>query len=90
MKATGHVLIREATEDTVLTIPKVGEEGSTTVPIPKGTQVRMRAPFSSGPDPFVGKQVTVDMVGVRECSVLTSRRTSRSQKFIGRIQSPLL
>ncbi|KAJ7666226.1 cytochrome P450 [Mycena polygramma] len=40
MFPAGHVLIREATEDTVLNVPNpVGEEGSTTVPIPKGTQV---------------------------------------------------
>ncbi|KAJ7158345.1 cytochrome P450 [Mycena crocata] len=40
MFPAGHVLIREATEDTVLTIPHpVGEEGSKTIPIPKGTQV---------------------------------------------------
>ncbi|KAJ7468034.1 cytochrome P450 [Mycena latifolia] len=40
MFPAGHVLIREATEDTVLTVPNpVGEEGSTTIPIPKGTQV---------------------------------------------------
>ncbi|KAJ7753634.1 cytochrome P450 [Mycena maculata] len=40
MFPAGHVLIREATEDTVLNIPNpVGEEGSKTVPIPKGTQI---------------------------------------------------
>jgi hypothetical protein len=38
--AAGHVLIREATEDTVLSIPNpVGEEGNKTIPIPKGTEV---------------------------------------------------
>ncbi|KAJ7485307.1 cytochrome P450 [Mycena latifolia] len=40
MFPTGHALVREATEATVLTIPNpVGEEGSTTIPIPKGTQI---------------------------------------------------
>ncbi|KAJ7927567.1 cytochrome P450 [Mycena leptocephala] len=40
MFPAGHILIREATEDTVLTVPNpVGEEGSKTIPIPKGTQV---------------------------------------------------
>ncbi|KAJ7719189.1 cytochrome P450 [Mycena maculata] len=40
MFPAGHALIREAIEDTVLTIPNpVGEEGSKTIPIPKGTQV---------------------------------------------------
>jgi hypothetical protein len=40
LEAAGHILIREATEDTVLTVPNpVGEEGSKTIPIPKGTQV---------------------------------------------------
>ncbi|KAJ7512693.1 cytochrome P450 [Mycena galericulata] len=40
MFPAAHVLIREATEDTVLNIPNpVGEEGSRPVPIPKGTQV---------------------------------------------------
>jgi hypothetical protein len=40
--AAGHVLIREALEDTIVTVPNpVGEEGSQTVPIPKGTQVRL-------------------------------------------------
>ncbi|KAJ7927562.1 cytochrome P450 [Mycena leptocephala] len=40
MFPAGHVLIREATEDTVLTIPNpVGEEGSKTIPIPKGTEI---------------------------------------------------
>jgi hypothetical protein len=39
-KAAGHVMIREATEDTVLTVPNpAGEEGSKTIPIPKGTQI---------------------------------------------------
>ncbi|KAJ7359262.1 cytochrome P450 [Mycena albidolilacea] len=40
MFPAGHVLIREALEDTIVTVPNpVGEEGSHTVPIPKGTQV---------------------------------------------------
>jgi len=39
--AAGHIMIREAYEDTVLHIPKPhGQEGVTTVPIPKGLQVR--------------------------------------------------
>ncbi|KAJ7185586.1 cytochrome P450 [Mycena filopes] len=40
MFPAGHVLIREATEDTVLNVPNpVGEEGTQTIPIPKGTRV---------------------------------------------------
>ncbi|KAJ7485344.1 cytochrome P450 [Mycena latifolia] len=40
MFPAGHVLIREAFEDTILTVPNpVGEEGSKTIPIPKGTQI---------------------------------------------------
>ncbi|KAF7360369.1 hypothetical protein MVEN_00766600 [Mycena venus] len=40
MIPAGHVLIRQATEDTVLTVPNpVGEDGSKTVPIPKGTEI---------------------------------------------------
>ncbi|KAJ7662974.1 cytochrome P450, partial [Mycena rosella] len=40
MFPAGHVLIREATEDTILTVPNpVGQEGSKTIPIPKGTQI---------------------------------------------------
>ncbi|PPQ91914.1 hypothetical protein CVT25_001285 [Psilocybe cyanescens] len=36
----GHLMIRQAYEDTVLKIPNpVGEEGITTVPVPKGTNV---------------------------------------------------
>ncbi len=38
--ASGYIMIREAMEDTSLQIPKpLGEEGVTTVPVPKGTQV---------------------------------------------------
>jgi hypothetical protein len=38
--ATAHVMIREATEDTVLTIPNPpGEEGSYSLPVEKGAQV---------------------------------------------------
>ncbi|KAJ7100252.1 cytochrome P450, partial [Mycena belliarum] len=40
MFPAGHILIREATEDSVLEVPNpVGEEGSTAIPVPKGTQV---------------------------------------------------
>ncbi|KAF7360370.1 hypothetical protein MVEN_00766700 [Mycena venus] len=40
MVPAGHVLIRQAMEDTVLNVPNpVGEEGSKMVPIPKGTEV---------------------------------------------------
>ncbi|KAF8649606.1 hypothetical protein AX16_005697 [Volvariella volvacea WC 439] len=40
MFPAGHVLIREATEDTILNIPKPpGQEGSTSLPIAKGAQV---------------------------------------------------
>jgi len=36
----GHLLIREAAEDTVLEIPKPhGQSGTTTIPVPKGVQV---------------------------------------------------
>ena len=38
--ASGHILIREAAEDTVLEIPKPhGQVGTTTIPVPKGVQV---------------------------------------------------
>ena len=38
--APGHLLIREAAEDTVLEIPKPhGQVGTTTIPVPKGVQV---------------------------------------------------
>ena len=38
--AAGHLLIREAAEDTVLEIPKPhGQVGTITIPIPKGLQV---------------------------------------------------
>jgi hypothetical protein len=41
VKAAAHALIREAMEDTVLTVPNpLGEEGSQTIHIPKGTEVR--------------------------------------------------
>jgi hypothetical protein len=65
--AAGHVLIREATEDTVLTIPNpVGEEGSKTIPIPKGTEVHfLRRPFSPALTFLCLQQIMVDMVGVR-------------------------
>ncbi|KAJ7485346.1 cytochrome P450 [Mycena latifolia] len=40
MFPAAHAHIREAVKDTVLTIPNpVGEEGTTTIPIPKGMQV---------------------------------------------------
>ncbi|KAF4564657.1 alcohol dehydrogenase [Pleurotus pulmonarius] len=39
-KAAGHLMIREACEDTTLSVPNpVGQEGSETIPVPKGTQV---------------------------------------------------
>ncbi|KAJ7634807.1 cytochrome P450 [Roridomyces roridus] len=42
MFPAGYGLAREAVEDTVLTIPNpVGEEGSKTIPIPKGTEVML-------------------------------------------------
>ena len=38
--ASAHILIREATEDTVLEIPKPhGQVGTVTIPIPRGLQV---------------------------------------------------
>jgi len=40
MFPSGHLLIREAAEDTVLEIPKPhGQVGTTTIPVPKGVQV---------------------------------------------------
>lgn len=40
IKASGHVLIREAREDAILTIPNPeGEEGNGSIPVAKGTQV---------------------------------------------------
>ncbi|KAF8966623.1 cytochrome P450 [Flammula alnicola] len=40
MFPSGHILIREAFEDTMLQIPNPpGEEGTTTIPVPKGVQV---------------------------------------------------
>ncbi|GLB42782.1 putative cytochrome P450 [Lyophyllum shimeji] len=40
MFPAGHILIREATEDTVLQIPNPpGQEGTTPFPVPKGVQV---------------------------------------------------
>lgn len=38
--APGYFMVREAVEDTVLRVPSsVGDEGVTTVPVPKGTVV---------------------------------------------------
>ncbi|KAH8829037.1 cytochrome P450, partial [Flagelloscypha sp. PMI_526] len=38
----GHIMIREAYEDTILTVPKpIGEEGTYTVPIQKGTRINV-------------------------------------------------
>ncbi|KAG5634271.1 hypothetical protein H0H81_002585, partial [Sphagnurus paluster] len=40
MFPAGHLLIREATEDTVVQLPKpVGQEGTTALPVPKGGQI---------------------------------------------------
>ncbi|KAG6901989.1 hypothetical protein C0995_005948 [Termitomyces sp. Mi166 len=40
MTAAGHIMIREATEDTVLQVPNPpGQEGTTPFPVPKGVQV---------------------------------------------------
>ncbi|KAG6841505.1 hypothetical protein C0991_010363 [Blastosporella zonata] len=40
MFPAGHIMIREATEDTVLQIPNpAGQEGTTPFPVPKGVQV---------------------------------------------------
>ncbi|KAJ7892769.1 cytochrome P450 [Mycena olivaceomarginata] len=42
MIPAAHVLIREAMEDTVLTVPNpLGEEGSQTIHIPKGTEITL-------------------------------------------------
>ncbi|KAF7316337.1 hypothetical protein MIND_00152500 [Mycena indigotica] len=52
MFPAGHVLIREASEDTILQVQNpVGEEGTTSVPIQKGTQARF--------------QLIVDMIGLQ-------------------------
>ncbi|KAK0203454.1 cytochrome P450 [Desarmillaria ectypa] len=40
MFPSGHLLIREATKDTVIQVPRpVGEEGTVSMPIPKGFQI---------------------------------------------------
>ncbi|KAJ7359260.1 cytochrome P450 [Mycena albidolilacea] len=42
MTPPGHALIRQATEDTVLTVQNpMGEEGSKNIPIPKGTEITL-------------------------------------------------
>lgn len=38
--ASGHLMIREAWEDTVIQVPNpIGQEGSTNVAVPKGTHI---------------------------------------------------
>lgn len=42
--ATGYIMIREATEDTVVQVPNpLGQDGTTPFPIPKGVQVSPRS-----------------------------------------------
>ncbi len=44
--ASGYLMIRTAFEDTVLQIPNPrGEEGDKTIPVPKGTLVRVYSPM---------------------------------------------
>ena len=68
--APGHLLIREAAEDTVLEIPKPhGEVGTTTIPIRKGVQVSfykvINKKFYFLNFIIMCLQVIVDMVGLR-------------------------
>lgn len=59
-------MIREATEDTILTVPNPpGEDGFTTIPVQKGAQVIMALLLQQ--NLLTGFQLVVDMVGVREC-----------------------
>ncbi|KAJ7064839.1 cytochrome P450 [Mycena amicta] len=63
MFPAGHVLIREASEDTILQVPNpVGEEGTTAVPIQKGTQVSV---FDSQSKWLTAGQIIVDMIGLQ-------------------------
>ena len=72
--AAGHVLIREAAEDTVLEIPKPhGQVGTTTIPVPKGVQVSWLYKFFIFVVVFIlCLQVIVDMVGLRTFSFIPS------------------
>ncbi|KAF7342838.1 hypothetical protein MSAN_01999800 [Mycena sanguinolenta] len=64
-------MIREATEDTIITVPNPpGEEGSKTVPITKGTQVRKPEAKKVGggqrlPTSLSYSQIIVDIVGAQ-------------------------
>ncbi|KAF9482311.1 cytochrome P450 [Pholiota conissans] len=61
----GYILIREAFEDTVLQIPNpVGEEGSKSIPIPKGTTVSILHLLKIR-STYITVQVVVDMIGVQ-------------------------
>ncbi|PPQ69426.1 hypothetical protein CVT24_001475 [Panaeolus cyanescens] len=63
----GHILIREASEDTVLDIPKPhGQEGNITIPVEKGVQVSLNF-FRVGQSSnlYLPLKVIVDMVGVQ-------------------------
>ena len=69
--AAGHLLIREAAEDTVLEIPKPhGQVGTITIPIPKGLQVSWLYKIFTF-DVIYGLQVIIDMVGLRTFSFIT-------------------
>ena len=72
--AAGHVLIREAAEDTVLEIPKPhGQVGTTTIPVPKGVQVSWLYKIFIFVVVFIlCLQVIVDMVGLRTFSFIPS------------------
>ena len=74
MIAAGHVLIREAAEDTVLEIPKPhGQVGTTTIPVPKGVQVSWLYKIFIFVVVFIlCLQVIVDMVGLRTFSFIPS------------------
>ena len=65
--ASGHVLVREATEDTVLEIPKPhGQVGTTTIPVPKGVQVSLAITKNLFLNvDLLCLQVIIDMIGVR-------------------------
>ncbi|KAJ7269928.1 cytochrome P450, partial [Mycena rebaudengoi] len=66
MFPAAQVLIREATEDTVLNIPNlVGEEGSKTVPVPKAARYLSYAHIFPLLDIDSFCKVIVDMIGVQ-------------------------
>ncbi|KAF7325930.1 hypothetical protein MKEN_00443900 [Mycena kentingensis (nom. inval.)] len=63
MFPAGHVLIREALEDTIIQVQNpVGEEGTTSVPISKGTTVGL---VHLSEHLLISVEIVVDMVGVQ-------------------------